>query len=163
MKYARSRLWKLGVVAVVGIAVTTGVTTGAAGGAAADPVIRTVKYQSITGPWLVWNKQTCRFVPTNKHPKTYDARLRKQSTPLHVVFTPEATTFSVDALINGSVKQFAERAGVKLTQLSNDYPSTTRPLQVANQATVIKADVVVSGNVLTNLYPQIQPIYEKAC
>ena len=73
------------------------------------------------------------------------------------------SAFPVDPIINGSFKSAAAKSGIKLSQLSNDYPSTSRPINVANQAVQIKADVVVSANVLSNLYPQIQEIYKKGC
>jgi ABC-type sugar transport system substrate-binding protein len=159
-------LWRLGaltVIAVVAVVVLASVASSAPRTATVDPVLKTVKYVSVKGPWLVWDKKACRWKPTSKHPSTYVAQVRKQSTPLSMVFTPEATTFSVDALINGSVKVYAQKAGLTYRQLSNDYPSTSRPLQVAQQAGVIHADVAVSGNVLANLYPQIQATYEKEC
>ena len=130
---------------------------------AAGPVVATATYQSIKGPWLVWDESTCGFKATNTHPATYRAVLRKDDPPLSVVYTPEATTFPVDPIINGSFKSAAAKSGIKLSQLSNDYPSTSRPINVANQAVQIKADVVVSANVLSNLYPQIQEIYKKGC
>ena len=137
--------------------------TAAAKTTATGPVVATAEYQSVKGPWLVWDESTCGFKTTNKHPATYKAVLRKDDPPLSVVYTPEATTFPVDPIINGSFKGAAAKSGIKLKQLSNDYPSTSRPIDVANQAVQIKADVVVSANVLSNLYPQIQAIYKKGC
>jgi hypothetical protein len=137
--------------------------TASAKPTAAGPVVATATYQSIKGPWLVWDESTCGFKATNTHPATYRAVLRKDDPPLSVVYTPEATTFPVDPIINGSFKSAAAKSGIKLSQLSNDYPSTSRPINVANQAVQIKADVVVSANVLSNLYPQIQEIYKKGC
>ena len=137
--------------------------TATARSTAAGPVVASATYQAVKGPWLVWDESTCGFKTTNKHPATYKAVLRKNDPPLSVVYTPEATTFPVDPIINGGFKAASAKSGIKLTQLSNDYPSTSRPIDVANQAVQIKADIVVSANVLSNLYPQIQAIYKKGC
>jgi hypothetical protein len=154
---------RVGLVSVLSLAVVIATAATAAAKLTAGPVVATATYQSVKGPWLVWDKSTCMFKTTDNHPQTYKAELRKDDPPLSVVYTPEATTFPVDPIINGGFKDAAAKSGVKLTQLSNDYPSTTRPLDVANQAVQIKADVVVSANVLSNLYPQIQAIYKKGC
>lgn len=157
-------LWSLRVV-LVSIAALALVASSATAAAklTRGPVVATATYQSIKGPWLVFDKATCGFKTTNTHPATYKAVLRKNDPPLSVVYTPEATTFPVDPIINGGFKSAASKSGIEMKQLSNDYPSTSRPLDVANQAVQIQADVVVSANVLTNLYPQIQAIYKKGC
>ena len=56
-----SRLARLALAAAVAVAAATAAATSASGRAGAEPVIRTVAYHSIKGPWLVWNKQTCRY------------------------------------------------------------------------------------------------------
>jgi len=149
-------------IAALAVAVATA-ATATAKLTASGPVVASADYQSIKGPWLVWDSATCGFKPTSKHPATYRAVLRKDDPPLSIVYTPEATSFPVDPIINGSFKGAAAKAGIKLKQLSNDYPSTSRPIDVANQAVQIKSDVVVSANVSSNLYPQIQAIYKKGC
>jgi ribose transport system substrate-binding protein len=149
-------------IAAAAVAVAA-VATATARVTAPGPVVASSDYQSIKGPWLVWDPSTCQFKQTSNHPATYRAVLRKDNSGLSVVYTPEATTFPVDPIINGSVKGWAAKSGIKETQLSNDYPSTSRPIDVANQAVQIKANVVLSANVLSNLYPQLQAIYKKGC
>jgi ABC-type sugar transport system substrate-binding protein len=155
---------RVALTAIVALAVVLATAaTATAKLTAAGPVVASSDYQSIKGPWLVWDKASCGFKATSTHPATYRAVLRKDDSGLNVVYTPEATTFPVDPIINGSFKGWSAKSGIKLKQLSNDYPSTSRPIDVANQAVQIKTDVVVSANVLTNLYPQIQAIYKKGC
>ena len=126
-------------------------------------VLETADYGAISEPWYVWNDQTCAFEEAQDHPATYQALLRQEPSSVFMIFTPESTTFPVDHLFNYSVEQAAKKAGVKYLQLSNDYPSTDRPLQVADQAVTAKPGVVLSGNILPAVYPQIQKKYTDAC
>jgi hypothetical protein len=52
---------------------------------------------------------------------------------------------------------------MKFFQFSNEYPSTTLPLQNVDQANSVHADVVISGNVQNDQYPQIQQKYLQYC
>src|SRR5579871_1075356 len=125
-------------------------------------VIETVPFASFKEPWYVWDKASCQFVKTDTHPDTYVARLR--STPgLKVVYTPEATGDSFDDTLNASIKAAADKAGIQFFQFSNEYPSTTLPLQNVDQANSVQADVVISGNVQNDQYPQIQQKYQQYC
>jgi ribose transport system substrate-binding protein len=150
-------------IVVVGLVCVLAASGFAVAKTAADPVVQTLPYVTFHGPWLVWDKSTCRYVTTTKHPATYVAQMRKQSTPLRFVYTAYQTTSSTGALINAGVKSAAVRAGVQFNQLSNNYPSTSDPLTVADQAVTLKADIVLSSSIISTLQPQIQAKYEAAC
>src|SRR5687767_948113 len=107
------RVWVALSLAFALAAIVTTVAT--AQSAATGPVVATASYQAIKGPWLLWDKATCGYKTTNNHPTTYRAVLRKNDPPLNVVYTPEATTFPVDPIINGGFKGAAAKAGIKLT------------------------------------------------
>jgi ABC-type sugar transport system substrate-binding protein len=125
-------------------------------------VIRTIEGVTHQGPWYVYDRDACTFVETADHPDAYVAEL-KAIDGTTLVYAPEGQTAEFDVTLNAGVEAAATEAGMAFFQFSNEFPDTTLPIQVADQAVTVEADVVISGNVLADLYPQIQSIYEAAC
>jgi len=148
--------------AIVAVSVLTASAIAAASAPAPGKVIQKGQYASSKGPWLVYNRSKCSFKTTKSHPKTYVANLRSQP-GLRLAYTPEGTQFEFDKILNAATKAAAVKAKMKFFQFTNEYPSKTLPIDAANQAVTVKANVVISGNVFPDLYPRIQEIYKKAC
>jgi ABC-type sugar transport system substrate-binding protein len=132
---------------------------------AQDPeVVRTVEGVTIQGPWYQYDKDQCKFVKLDdaSAPAAYTSELKKMDGST-LVYTPEGATAEFDVTLNSAIEQSAKDAGMTWYQFSNEYPSTTLPLTVADQAVTVGANVVISGNVTPDLYPQIQATYEAAC
>jgi hypothetical protein len=131
---------------------------------AAEDIVAQRNYFAIRGPWLVWEKARCSFVTTDNHPETYSGILKKVGgNGLSVVYTTAETTMAVSKTINGSFEKYAELAGIDMKMLSNDFPSKTKPIQVAQQAAAMSPAVVISSVWIPELYPQIGKTYGDAC
>ncbi|CAN5443325.1 hypothetical protein BH24CHL9_BH24CHL9_09150 [soil metagenome] len=157
---SRSRLTRAtgSIVASLALAISLGGST-----LAQEPqVVRTIEGVTSQGPWYVYDRDGCTFVETADHPETYVAELKSmEGTTL--VYAPEGQTAEFDVTLNAGAEAAASEAGMTFFQFSNEFPDTSLPIQVADQAVTVEADVVISGNVLADLYPQIQSIYEAAC
>lgn len=132
---------------------------------AQDPeVIRTIEGVSIQGPWYQYDKEQCKFVEVADAdaPAEYVSQLRKMEGST-LVYTPEGQTAEFDVTLNTSIENAAKEAGMDWYQFSNEYPATDLPIKAADQAVTVEADAIISGNVLSDLYPQIQAKYEEAC
>ena len=152
-----------GALALLLMTVTAAVATGSLGAAKQrGPVLQTFKTVTGKGRWYVYSKKTCSFKATAKHPKVYKSVLRRQ-TGMTIVYMPEGTQAAYDKELNDGTRRAASRAKMKFFQFSTEYPSTTLPIEAANQAVVVKPDVVVSANVHPDLYPAIQAKFKKAC
>jgi ABC-type sugar transport system substrate-binding protein len=142
--------------------VTAAVASGSLGATKPGPVLENFTTVTGKGRWYAYDKKSCSFKTTANHPKVYKSVLRKQS-GMKIVYTPEGTQAAFDKTLNDGTRQAATRAKMKFFQFTNEYPSTTLPLDAAHQAVAVKADVVVSANVAPDLYPAIQAIYKNAC
>ena len=128
------------------------------------PIVAERAYFAIEGPWLVWDQAACSFVPTDEHPETYSGVLREVGEEeLSLVYTTAETSLAVSKTINGSFDKYAELAGIDMKTFSNQFPSKTRPIQVAQQAAALRPAVVISSMWIPDLYPQIGKTYEREC
>ena len=122
------------------------------------------EYAGFSGPWLVWDKASCSFKPTNDHPKSYSAQLRKAGADSPtIVYTTADTTLPVQKTINGSYLKYAKLSGANMTMLSNEYPSKTKPILLAKQVAAMKPNVVISAIWIPELYTQVGKTYLDAC
>lgn len=125
-------------------------------------VLREIEGVTYQGPWYEYDFEACQFVESDDHPDAYTSEL-KSSPDLSLVYTPEGVTAEFDVTLNDGVEAAASDAGMEFAMFSNEFPDPAIPIQVAEQAITVQADVVISGNVLSDLYPQIQELYEEAC
>src|SRR5215813_13569233 len=113
-------------------------------------------YFGFTEPWLLSDKASCSFKPTDKHPTSYTGQLRKAGTGgPRIVYTTADTTLPVMKTINGSFLKYSKESGADMTMLSNEYPSKTKPILLAKQVAAMKPDVVISNFWIPELYPQV--------
>ena len=132
--------------------------------AAEGEIVAEREYFAIKGPWLVWKQDECAFVPTDDHPETYSGALRKVGPEgLSLVYTTAETSLVVSKTINGSFEKYAELAGIDMKMLSNQFPSKTKPIEVAQQAAALRPAVVISSVWIPDLYPRIGKTYEREC
>jgi ABC-type sugar transport system substrate-binding protein len=121
-------------------------------------------YYAIQGPWLVWDKSKCSFQQTDAHPDKYSAVLRKVGPDgLFIVYATADTTLQVQKTINGSFLKYAELSGIDMKMFSNEFPSKTKPIMIANQAAAMNPKLVISNVWIPDLYAQIGKTYESAC
>lgn len=113
--------------------------------------------------WVVWDRASCSFKPATDHPATYEVTPVTDGGGLKIAYTPETTQLAFDVKQNDGVNAVARRSGVELKLLDNQYPSTTQPINVAKTVAQYKPDVVLSMNVIANLYPQIMKIFDRGC
>jgi hypothetical protein len=125
-------------------------------------VVATRDYYEVKGPWLVWDKASCGFKPTTEHPDEYQGQLRSGNN-LRVVYTTAETTLPPSKQINASFDKYSKLAKLDMQVFNNEFPSKTRPLQIAQQAAAVKPDVVVSSVWIPELYGQITKTYKQAC
>ena len=146
------------VVAVLGAGLS--VTAPAAEG----EIVAEREYFAVKGPWLVWKQDQCAFVETDEHPETYRGVLRKSGPEgLSLVYTTAETSLVVSKTINGSFEKYAELAGIDMKMFSNQFPSKTKPIEVAQQAAALRPAVVISSVWIPDLYPRIGKTYEREC
>jgi len=121
-------------------------------------------YAGLSEPWLVWDEASCSFKPTDDHPDSYSAQLRKADDDGPIfVYASADTTLPVQKTINGSYLKYAELSGANMTMLSNEYPSKTKPILLAKQVAAMKPDVVISAIWIPALYPPVGKTYLDAC
>jgi ABC-type sugar transport system substrate-binding protein len=132
--------------------------------AAEGEVVAQREYFAVKDPWLVWDQSTCSFKPTDEHPQTYSAQLRKVGPGgLSIVYATADTTLQVQKTINGSFQKYAKLAGIDMTMLSNEFPSKTKPILIAKQVAAMNPKVVISNVWIPDLYTQIGKTYLEAC
>ncbi len=130
--------------------------------ALAADVIATEKFDVTSTDYLKWNKDSCLFEPAEGS-GPYVAEVTKSDKPLHIVFTPEEQTNPVFVAEAKKLVELGKQAGVEVTVLDNAFPDTQRPLQNADQAVQMKADVVLSQLIMPDLNPAVQTKYKNGC
>jgi hypothetical protein len=144
---------------VLGVGLAASIQAGAAGEIVAERAYFTSK-----GPWLLWNKEKCAFDETEDHPEIYSGVLRKvDADGLSVVYVTAESTMQVSKTINGSFDKYAELSGIDMKMFDYEFPSKTKPIQVAQQVAAMKPSVVISSLWLPGLYPQVGRTYGDAC
>lgn len=113
--------------------------------------------------WVTWDRASCSFKPATDHPAEYEVTPVTDGAGLKIAYTPETTELPFDLKQNEGVDRVAQESGVELKLFDNQYPSTTQPITVAKAVAQFDPTVVLSMNVIANLYPQIMKIYDEAC
>jgi hypothetical protein len=121
-------------------------------------------YAGFKEPWLIWDQASCSFKPTDKHPDSYSAQLRKAGADSPaIIYTTADATLPVQKTINGSYLKYAKLSGANMTMLSNEYPSKTKPILLAKQVAAMKPKVVISAIWIPELYTQVGKTYLDGC
>lgn len=133
--------------------------------AASAPIVASKQYVPVSAstPWVVWDKSKCAFVTTANHPKTYTATLRKLAAPITVDQVLADPSVPVYATIGASYVKYGKQANINVKNLSNQFPSTSAPLDVAREITVTKPAAVIEDQELPALYPAVQAIFHQSC
>jgi len=124
--------------------------------------IKTVEGTTFQGPWYKYDFEACKYAEVDDHPDAYVPVL-KATPDLTLTYLPEGQTAEYDTTLNEGVRKATELTGMTFNQFSTEYPNPALPVQVTNQAVTVESDVVISGNVLSDQYPQIQSILEENC
>jgi ABC-type sugar transport system substrate-binding protein len=125
-------------------------------------VIASATFDVTSDKYLLWNKETCLFEPAEGSGK-YVANVKKSDVARRIVFTPEEQTNAVFVDEAKRLVELGKMAGVEVTVLDNAFPSTTVPMQVADQAVQLKVDLVLSQLIMPDLNPVVQSKYKAAC
>ncbi|MET3577174.1 ABC-type sugar transport system substrate-binding protein [Mesorhizobium robiniae] len=129
----------------------------------AQDVISATPYASHGDEWVVYDHDSCKFVPAVEHPASYKAVLRKAKKPLKVAFIQPLTTGPFMALWTPGMQKAAEQAAIELRLFDSQYPSTTQPLVVADAVVQYAPDVVLEGTEVDAVLPALMNKYNKAC
>ncbi|MFO1061373.1 MAG: hypothetical protein U1E53_30945 [Dongiaceae bacterium] len=164
MSERRPALKRIGALATSVVTALT-LTLGAAAARADGDIVAQRGYAGLKAPWLVWDQASCQFKPTDKHPDSYSAELRKAGpgNDPTIVYASADTTLPVQKTINGSYLKYAKLSGANMTLLSNEYPSKTKPILLAKQIAGMKPAVVISAIWIPELYTQVGKTYLDAC
>lgn len=120
----------------------------------------------LAGPperWVSWDRASCSFKPATDHPAEWEVTPVTDAAGQKIAYTPETTEFPFDLKQNEGVEKVARAAGAELKLFDNQYPSTVQPINVAKAVVQFDPSVVLSMNVVANLYPQIMKIYDRGC
>jgi hypothetical protein len=147
-------------VALAFVAVAVGATS--AFGLTAGKAVATGKLASTKAPWYVWDKATCKFNTTTKHPAKFVATLYKVP-GFTLAYMPEDVGDPFDDSLNAATKSAAVKAGLKFYQFNNDAPSTTDPLTAVGQADSVKASAAIEANVIPAGYPALEAQLKSDC
>jgi len=167
MKKALPRVVALGVLTSLTACSSSAVTSdggSSSGSSGASPVaIATAPANGNSDAWLLWDKASCSFKPTDTHPARYAAVMQKQTSALTVGFGAQDTVNEVNITMNRSMKDSAAKAGVDLALADYKFPSTTDPITAAKSLIVRTPAVSVSNNQLDNLLASVNSLYKAAC
>jgi ribose transport system substrate-binding protein len=172
----------IGRVLVAGIVVALVCTAGAAGSStegmsAAAPaggsapkfgrglklgtVISTAPAVTVTGPWLVWNPDTCAYQPAANAPKSYVPRLRRVAGSPQIGYMYYGDFDAFGVANSKDIKAQAAKAGFKLNSYNLKFPSQTEPLSVARSSVLKKDLAVMEANLDDKLIPRFLDIIQK--
>lgn len=129
---------------------------------AAPAAVKSYKPGGQSKEWLIWRPITASYAIARQHPAEWQAVIRPTPKKYTIAFTAQEQTFAFNILINKGMREAAAQAGVELLFLDNQFPDTSRPLEVADLVVVRKPDLVISFNALQALYPAILEKYKRA-
>jgi ribose transport system substrate-binding protein len=147
-------------VAVAAAAAVAAATAGGAGAGASATgvglklgrVVNTAPVGSVTGPWLVWNADRCRYETAARHPKTYRAVVRKVTGgPTTIGYMHYGDTDPFGVANSKSMKAMADLAGLRLNVYNLRYPSESEPLTQARTSVLKKDAGVIQAQQLDTL------------
>jgi ribose transport system substrate-binding protein len=151
-------------IAAIGATVATTATTRPSAfgrGLKLGPVISTAPPVTVTGPWLVWNPDTCSYQTSKTSPAKYVPRLRRVSGKPQIGYMYYGDFDSFGVANSKDIKATAALAGFKLNSYNLKFPSTTEPLANA-RASVLKKDLgVMEANLDDKLIPRYLDIIQK--
>jgi ribose transport system substrate-binding protein len=124
-------------------------------------VIATAPAVTATGPWLVWNPDTCAYQKAANPPKKYVPRLRKVegSPQIGYMYYGDFDAFGIANSKN--IKATAAKAGFKLNSYNLKFPSATEPLANAKTSVLRKDLGVMEANLDDKLIPRFLDIIQK--
>jgi len=109
-------------------------------------------------------RQSCSFKPTDKHPDSYSAQLRKAGADSPaIIYTTADATLPVQKTINGKLPQVCQAFRRKYDDALERYPSKTKPILLAKQVAAMKPKVVISAIWIPDLYTQVGKTYLDGC
>jgi ribose transport system substrate-binding protein len=124
-------------------------------------VIETAPAVTATGPWLVWNAETCAYERAKNSPKKYVPRLRRVSGKPQIGYMYYGDFDAFGVANSKDIKATAARAGFKLNTYNLKFPSPTEPLAHA-RTSVLKKDLgVLEANLDDKLIPRFLDVIQK--
>jgi len=156
----------LGLVAVVSLVGCSGSSSGpdvTGEDLFSSDIIATAPSNGNSDEWVLWNKDTCSFEPTDDHPDTWSADLRKPNGTFTVGFGAQDTTLEVNVTMNESMSTVSSETGVDLALADYKFPSTSVPIEAARSLTLREPAVIVSNNQVDTLLDTVNAIYKDAC
>jgi ribose transport system substrate-binding protein len=139
-------------------------TTALAGSAAAqsDEVIEVLAPGVMSSDWLVLDRETGTWSPTEDHPATWEAVLRPAPEPYRLAWGSQSETIAFGVDVSRGVQEAAALAGIELNSLNNDWPDTAKPIELAETVALTRPDLFINFNAIVGIYPRIQQIVGEA-
>lgn len=115
--------------------------------------------------WVEWDPASCEFKPAvAPYAGPYVVDLRGPGSFDGLVgWAPQDTQTDNVVLANNSFDVAAEKAGMRLHVISNEFPDQTQPIVTAQDMVVAQPDLVLSMNSIAPLQERIFSIYKEAC
>jgi len=122
--------------------------------------VETLVVDGHSDDWLQW--ESGKYVPANDHPDQWTAKLRAFKDDQKIIFIglDEQSIFGVQ--VTKSFRAAAEKIGLDLTVLNNEFPDAQKPLTNAETAITQQPDLVINYNGLQNVYPAILEKFDAA-
>lgn len=128
-----------------------------------DKAIRTAPDAGHSDDWVMWDTAGCKYVPSNDHPDSWRAALRKPLGEFTVGFGAQDMTNEVNITMNKSMEKSAADADVDLAIADYKFPSTSEPVSAARSIVAREPAVVVSDNQLDDLLASVNSLFADAC
>jgi ribose transport system substrate-binding protein len=98
---------------------------------------------SVEGPWLVWNKESCAYEEATEHPETYAASIRQVvGGPTQIGYMHYGDVDPFGVANSKSMADVAKQVGFQLNTYTLKFPSESEPLTQARNS-VLKKDAGV--------------------
>lgn len=139
------------------LALSAGVTT-----AQSEDAMETLTPGIVSDDWLVLDRETGTWSPTDEHPTEWVAEIRPAAEPYRMAWGSQSESIAFGVDVSRGVQEAAELVGVELNSLNNDFPDTAKPIEIAETVALTKPDLFINFNALVAIEPRIQQILNEA-
>ncbi|CAN5669058.1 hypothetical protein BH23CHL8_BH23CHL8_16720 [soil metagenome] len=130
--------------------------------AQSEEVLETLVPGVVSADWLVLDRETGTWSPTDEHPTEWVAEVRPAQEPYSMAWGSQSESIAFGVDVSRGVQEAAELVGVELNSLNNDFPDTAKPIELAETVALTQPDMFINFNALVAIEPRIQQILNEA-